>query len=206
MGLYARYIGPRVVSCLCAMPDIEAERQKIVPRARGIVLEIGIGPGLNLHHYDPQQVSRVIGVDPAKSFLKLGRERHRASPVPLEIIVAAAEKLPLSDALVDTAVLTYTLCSVQAPQAALREVRRVLKPNGKLLFLEHGLSNEPDVAAWQQRLNPWWRKLAVGCNLNRPIAALLQEAGFAIGNVEHYYLQGTPKPLGFLCQGVARAA
>jgi ubiquinone/menaquinone biosynthesis C-methylase UbiE len=177
-----------------------------VPRATGIVLEISIGPGLNLHLYDPQQVSRVVGVDPARSFLQLGRDRHRASPVPLEIIVAAAESLPLSDAFVDTAVLTYTLCSVQAPETALREVRRVLKPDGKLLFLEHGLSSEPDVAAWQQRLNPWWRRLAVGCNLNRPIAALLEEAGFTIGNVEHYHLEGTPRPLGFLCQGVAQAA
>ncbi len=206
MGIYARHIGPRFVNCLCSADDIAAERRKVVPHASGIVLEIGIGPGLNLQFYDPARVERVIGVDPSASFLRLGRERHRASPVPLEIIQASAEALPLEDASVDTAVITYTLCSVDDPEQALREVRRVLTPEGRLLFLEHGLSDEPAVALWQHRLNPLWRRLAVGCNLNRPVAPLLEGAGFAIRSINRHYLDGAPRPVGFLCQGMAEVA
>ncbi len=206
MGFYARHIGPRFVSCLCSMEAIANERERVVPQASGVVLEIGIGPGLNLPLYDPDRVTRVIGVDPIAGFLKLGWERHRRSPVPLEIIQAPAEKLPLEDASVDTAVITYTLCSVQDPAEALREVRRVLKPNGRVLFLEHGLSSDAGVATWQHRLNPIWRRLAVGCNLTRPVQQLLDEAGFTIRRIKHYYLDGAPRPVGFLCQGVAEVA
>jgi SAM-dependent methyltransferase len=206
MGFYARHIGPRFVSCLCSMESIAAEREKVVPQATGLVLEIGIGPGLNLPLYDPARVTRVIGVDPIVEFLDLGRERRRRSPVPLEIIEGPAESLPLADGIIDTAVITYTLCSVEDPVQALREVRRVLKPNGRVLFLEHGLSSDAGVAAWQHRLNPIWRKLAVGCNLTRPVQKLLDEAGFTIQRIESYYLDGAPRPVGFLCRGVAHAA
>jgi ubiquinone/menaquinone biosynthesis C-methylase UbiE len=187
------------------MEAIANERERVVPQASGVVLEIGIGPGLNLPLYDPDRVTRVIGVDPIAGFLKLGWERHRRSPVPLEIIQAPAEKLPLEDASVDTAVITYTLCSVDDPAQALREVRRVLKPSGRVLFLEHGLSSDAGVATWQHRLNPIWRRIAVGCNLTRPVQKLLDEAGFTIRRIEHYYLDGAPRPVGFLCQGVAEA-
>lgn len=206
MGFYARHIGPRFVSCLCSMEGITAEREKVVPQASGVVLEIGIGPGLNLPLYDPSRVTRVIGVDPIAGFLSLGHERHRRSPVPLEIIEAPAEALPLADDFIDTAVITYTLCSVEDPVQALREVRRVLKPKGRVLFLEHGLSSDAGVASWQRRLNPIWRKLAVGCNLTRPVEKLLDDAGFTIQRIESYYLDGAPRPVGFQCQGIAHAA
>jgi ubiquinone/menaquinone biosynthesis C-methylase UbiE len=206
MGFYARHIGPRFVSCLCSMESIASEREKVVPHATGVVLEIGIGPGLNLPLYDPARVTRVIGVDPIAGFLRLGEERHRHSPVPLEIIQAPAENLPLENDTVDTAVITYTLCSVEDPAQVLREVRRVLKPKGRVLFLEHGLSSEAGVASWQHRLNPIWRRLAVGCNLTRPVQQLLDEAGFRIHRIESYYLDGAPRTVGFLCQGVAQAA
>jgi SAM-dependent methyltransferase len=206
MGFYARHIGPRFVSCLCAMDAIASEREKVVPQASGVVLEIGIGPGLNLPLYDPGRVTRVIGVDPGADFLKLGRERRGRSPVPLEILQAPAEALPLADDSVDTAVITYTLCSVDDPAQALREVRRVLRPSGRVLFLEHGLSSDAGVATWQHRLNPLWRRLAVGCNLTRPVQQLLDDAGFTIRRIEHYYLDGAPRPVGFLCQGVAQPA
>ena len=136
MGFYARHIGPRFVSCLCGMEGITAEREKVVPQASGVVLEIGIGPGLNLPLYDPARVIRVIGVDPMAEFLNLGRERRRHSPVPLEVIRAPAEALPLADGIIDTAVITYTLCSVEDPAQALREVRRVLAPGGRLHLLD----------------------------------------------------------------------
>jgi len=206
MGFYARHIGPRFVSCLCSMEAIANERGKVVPHATGVVLEIGIGPGLNLPLYDPSRVTRVVGVDPVASFLSLGEARHRQSPVPLEIIQAPAEALPLANCSIDTAVITYTLCSVDDPAQALREVRRVLKPKGRVLFLEHGLSSDADVASWQHRLNPIWRRLAVGCNLTRPIRQLIDDAGFRIRCIDQYYLDGAPRPVGFLCQGVAEAA
>jgi ubiquinone/menaquinone biosynthesis C-methylase UbiE len=205
MGFYERHIGPRFVRCLCAMADISAEREKIVPRATGTVLEIGFGPGLNLPFYDPAQVSRVIGVDPNEPFLKLGGAQRRVAKVPVEIRCAPAESLPLEDASVDTAVITYTLCSVHDPMRCLSEVRRVLRPGGQALFLEHGLSNDAKVARWQYRLNPLWRPLAVGCNLIRPVAASFRAAGFAFTELEEYYLPRTPKPVGFLSRGVAQA-
>ena len=203
MGFYERHIGPRFVRCLCAMADISAEREKIVPRATGTVLEIGFGPGLNLPFYDPAQVSRVIGVDPSEPFLKLGEAQQRVAKVPVEIRCAPAESLPLEDASVDTAVITYTLCSVHDPMRCLSEVRRVLRPGGQALFLEHGLSNDAKVARWQYRLNPLWRPIAVGCNLIRPVAASFRAAGFTLAELEEYYLPRTPKPVGFLSRGVA---
>lgn len=206
MGLYARYIGPKFVSCLCSTEDVTAERERIIPLAQGVVLEIGMGPGLNLPFYNPDRVTKVIGVDPNQTFLRLGESRRKASPVPLEIVSAPAEALPLEAASVDTVVITYTLCSVDDPEQALREVKRVLKPGGKVLLLEHGLSPEPGVARWQHRLNPLWRSLAVGCNLTRPVSELLQRAGFDVQDIEEYYLGGAPRVIGFHCSGIAHAA
>jgi ubiquinone/menaquinone biosynthesis C-methylase UbiE len=203
MGLYARYIGPRVVSCLCSMQDVTEERLKVVPHASGVVLEIGIGPGLNLPLYDPARVECVIGVDPGSDFLRIGSARHATSPVPLKIIKAPAEALPLSDASIDTAVVTYTLCSVEDPMRVLAELRRILKPTGRVLFLEHGLAHDQKVSTWQNRLNPIWKRLAVGCNLNRPVASSFEKAGFRLPEVDHYYLGGVPRAVGYLCRGVA---
>ncbi|SCY67183.1 class I SAM-dependent methyltransferase [Microvirga guangxiensis] len=205
MSLYSRYIGPKLVSCLCSMDDISAERERVIPLARGVVLEIGMGPGLNLPFYNPADVTKVIGVDPNDAFLHLGEARQRSSHVQVEIVRAPAEALPLGDETIDTAVITYTLCSVEDPEQALREVRRVLKPGGRVLFLEHGLSPEEDVARWQHRLNPIWRSLAVGCNLTRPVAELLRQNGFSIQEMEEYYLGGAPRVIGFHCRGVAQA-
>ena len=199
MGLYARHIGPRVVSCLCSMQDITDERLKVVPHASGVVLEIGIGPGLNLPLYDPARVECVIGVDPDSNFLRIGSSRHATSPVPLEIIKAPAEALPLSDASIDTAVVT----SVEDPMRVLAELLRVLKPKSRVLFLEHGLAHDQKVSSWQHRLNPTWKRLAVGCNLNRPVASTFEKAGFRLPEVDHYYLGGVPRAVGYLCRGVA---
>ena len=206
MGLYARHLGPRLVRCVCSMEDVRHEREKIVPLATGTVLEIGIGPGLNLPLYDPSRVERVIGVDPNESFLRLGRKERSRCAVPIEILVAPAEALPLADDCVDTAVVTFTLCSVDDPLQALAEMRRVLRPGGRVLFLEHGLSDDPAVARWQKRLNPVWRPFAVGCNLTRPVRDLFLRAGFRLDEVAEYYMPRTPAPIGFQCRGIARAA
>jgi SAM-dependent methyltransferase len=206
MSFYARHLGPRLVRCVCAMEDVRREREKVVPLATGTVLEIGIGPGLNLPLYDPSKVERVIGVDPNESFLRLGHAERGRCAVPLEIIVAPAESLPLAAASIDTAVVTFTLCSVDDPIQALTEVRRVLRPDGRVLFLEHGLSDDPNVARWQRRLNPLWRPFAVGCNLTRPVRELFTDARFRLDEVETYYMPHTPAPIGFQCRGIARAA
>lgn len=206
MGFYARHLGPRLVRCLCATNDVRHERQKIVPLATGTVLEIGMGPGLNLPLYDPARVERVIGVDPNESFLRLGREARCRCAVPVQVICAPAESLPLAAESVDTAVVTFTLCSVDDPDRALGEIRRVLKPEGRILFLEHGLSRDPEVARWQRRLNPVWRALAVGCNLDRPVQALLRRAGFRVDEVDESYMPGAPRPVGYQSRGIARAA
>ena len=206
MGFYERHIGPRIVGCLCCMQKVMDERRKVVPDASGVVLEIGIGPGLNLPLYQPGRVERVVGVDPIEGFLKLGRERVQASPVPVQILHAPAEDIPVADASIDTAVVTYTLCSVQDPVRSLREVRRVLKPQGRVLFLEHGLSDDASVVRWQNALNPLWKRFAVGCNLNRPVVALLQAAGLRIEQLSQFCLAGTPRAIGSNFAGIARPA
>jgi ubiquinone/menaquinone biosynthesis C-methylase UbiE len=203
MGLYRRYVGPRLIALACGQSQISELRRQIIPQARGVVLEIGIGPGFNLAHYDPDKVTKVIGVDPEHAFADLAQKQVNASPVPVEIVTAPGERIPLADDTADTAVLTYTLCSVQDPLAVLREIRRVLKPGGRLLFLEHGRSDDAPVAAWQDRLNPFWNLISCGCQINRDTREFLRSAGFAIDDVDHFYLPGAPKILGFHCRGVA---
>jgi SAM-dependent methyltransferase len=203
MGLYRRYVGPRLIGLACSQANITELRRTIIPRASGVVLEVGIGPGLNLAHYDPQKVIKVIGIDPEQGFLELATERVKASPVPVEIIEAPGESIPLDDGTADTAVLTYTLCSVQDPVAVLREIRRVLKPGGRLLFLEHGRSDDASVAAWQDRINPLWNVFSCGCQINRDTSMLLRSAGFKLEDVDHFYLPGAPKILGFHSRGAA---
>ncbi|MFN3349278.1 class I SAM-dependent methyltransferase [Pseudorhodoplanes sp.] len=203
MGLYRRYIGPRLIGYACSRSNITGLRQSIVPQASGVVLEIGIGPGLNLAHYDPGKVKKVIGIDPEPGFLELGRKQFEQSPVPVEIVQAPGETLPLDDGIADCAVLTYTLCSVGDPVAALLEIRRVLKPGGRLLFLEHGRSDDANIAQWQDRLNPLWNVFSCGCQINRDTAHLLSEAGFRIEDADRFYLPGAPKILGFHCRGTA---
>lgn len=203
MGLYRRYIGPRLIGWACSQANIAELRRTIIPRARGVVLEVGIGPGLNLAYYDPRKVIKVIGVDPEQGFLELAKDRVKESPVPVEIIQAPGEQLPLGDGIADTAVLTYTLCSVQDPLGVLREIRRVLKPGGMLLFLEHGRSDDASVATWQDRMNPLWNVVSCGCQINRDTALLLSASGFKIDDVDHFYLPGAPKILGFHSRGIA---
>jgi ubiquinone/menaquinone biosynthesis C-methylase UbiE len=204
MGYYERYIGPRLVSCLCGAAEVRAEREKLIPTAQGVVLEVGIGSGLNVPLYDPAHVSRVIGVDPHATFLKLGKSRRDTARVPVEVRQEPAEQMQLPSASVDTAVVTFTLCSVQDPARCLKEIHRVLRPGGRLLFLEHGLSREEAVARWQHWLSPLWRPIFVGCNLDRPVLASLSAAGFSIEAAQEYYLPRMPRPLAYLSRGSAR--
>ena len=191
---------------VCALGPVMKNRARLVPQAEGVVLEPGIGTGLNLPFYDPQKAKAVIGIDPSDAFLRLAKKRAQEAKVPVEIIRGTAESLPLEDNSVDTVLLTYTGCSIPDLDAALAEFRRVLKPSGRLLLCEHGRAREPRVQRVQDLLNPLWKPLAGGCNLNRDIARKLEEAGFSIEHMENFYLLPRPKFVTWHYFGAARPA
>ena len=203
---YDRLLLSPLTDIVCSLPMISENRRKVTPFAEGVVLEPGIGSGLNLAHYDPNAVKRVIGVDPQENLLRLARRRAGEARVPVEFLAQSAESLPLEDNSVDTVLLTYTGCSIPDVAAALGEFRRVLKPSGRLLFCEHGRSHEPRVARFQDAANRIWRPLAGGCHLNRDIEALLKQAGFAMETCERFYAMPRPKFISYHYTGSARPA
>ena len=182
-SFYDRLLLPRLIDCACGLRVVDRQRAKVVPRARGRVLEIGLGTGLNLPHYDRSRVSALVGVDPGlgedgPAMHALALRRSREAGLPVELMPLSAETLPAPDASFDSIVCTYSLCTIPDPAAALAEMRRVLKPDGELLFSEHGRAPDPRVRAWQTRLQPLWGRIAGGCHLGRDIPALLAAAGF----------------------------
>ena len=191
MGLYAQYVLPRLINLAMQGKTAEADRARLIPMASGKVLEIGIGSGLNLPFYN-REVEQLDGLDPSLELWQLARSRAARAPFPVEFIRSSAERIPAGDETFDTVVTTWTLCSIPDPAQALREMKRVLRPGGRFLFIEHGRSPDPGVFAWQNRLNPLWRRLAGGCNLNRGIDALIRDAGFAITWIETGYSDGPP--------------
>ncbi|MES0872424.1 class I SAM-dependent methyltransferase [Sinimarinibacterium thermocellulolyticum] len=205
MGLYDRYILPHVIDRACGLGEVMKARAQIVPRARGKVLEIGIGSGLNLGFYDPRQVERIFGVDPSAEIQAKAQKRARKIGIPVDTVPLVIEQIGAEDASYDTVVCTFTLCTIADPVPALREMRRVLRLGGELLFCEHGLAPEAGVRAWQHRLTPLWKPLAGGCHLNRDIPALIVAGGFRIDELAQRYLKG-PRPMTYVYSGVARAA
>ena len=204
MGFYANTIVPRLVTCACGTKPILKQREKVVPEARGQVLEIGMGAGHNLPYYQRDQVERIVGIDPCSTSWGLAQPRAEKLGVPIEFIEGSAESMPLPDAAFDTVLMTYSLCTIPDAQAALQEMRRVLKPGGRLVFCEHGEAPDATVARWQQRVNPVWRRLLGGCNLNRPITRWITDAGFCMGKLDQMYLPGTPRIAGFNVWGSAQ--
>jgi ubiquinone/menaquinone biosynthesis C-methylase UbiE len=203
VGFHSRWLLPRILDVAMRNRDLSAERARIVPSASGTVLEVGIGSGLNLSFYGAA-VARLYGLDPSVPLWRLARARVKAAAMPVRFVAGSAERIPLRDRTVDTAVLTWTLCSVADPIAALGELRRVLRPGGRLLFVEHGRAPEPAVAGWQDRLTPCWKRLAGGCHLNRRADELIRTAGFEITALETGYMRG-PRPFAFLFRGAATA-
>ncbi|NML17029.1 class I SAM-dependent methyltransferase [Azohydromonas caseinilytica] len=201
---YDRYLLPRLLDCACGLAPIARQRRKVIPQAAGRVLEIGIGTGLNLTFYDRSKVEKVVGVDPAAEMHPLARKRSQQLGLPVELLQLSAEELPAESGSFDTVTCTYSLCSITNPSKALREMRRVLKPGGKLLFAEHGLAPDEPVARWQRRLEPYWSRIAGGCHLTRDIPRLLAEAGFS-ANMEAGYV-AWPKSLAYNFVGTATAA
>jgi ubiquinone/menaquinone biosynthesis C-methylase UbiE len=203
MGFYEKHIVPHIINCACGSKPIRYQRKKVVPMAEGTVLEIGIGTGLNLPYYDPAKVKKVIGLDPSEASWKLAGKRAKDLPFPVEFVGLPGELIPLDDRSVDTVLMTFSLCTIPDPVRALEGMRRVLKPGGKLVFCEHGAAPDTDVLKWQNRVNPIWRALFGGCNLNRRIPELVERGGFRIADLQTMYLPSTPRIAGFNYWGVA---
>ena len=205
-SLYDRYVLPRLIGCACGGRPIMRQRKKVVPRATGRVLEIGVGGGLNLAFYDPARVESVTGVDPSAELRAMAEQAPRPKGLAVTIKDGAGERLPFENGSFDTVVATYTLCSVAAVDRVLAEARRVLKPDGTFLFCEHGLSPDGEVARWQRRLDPFWKVIAGNCHLSRPVAKTIAANGFAIADVDTMYLPKTPRFAGWNEWGCARPA
>jgi ubiquinone/menaquinone biosynthesis C-methylase UbiE len=201
MGVYERWILPRLLDLAMRNRLLDHYRQRTIGTARGLVLEIGVGSGLNLPFYD-RAVDRVCGIDLSSELLDLAHNRTADAVVSVSLLQASAEHLPFAVAVFDSIVMTWTLCSIANPVAALMEMRRVLKPGGQLLFVEHGLSPEIRTARWQHRLTPYWKRIGGGCHLDRKMDDLIRAAGFQINAVETGYMNG-PKPWTFMYQGSA---
>jgi SAM-dependent methyltransferase len=204
MNAYERHLLPWLIHLAMRTKAAGAERAGIVPLAAGTVVEIGAGSGLNLPYYGPQ-VERLYALDPSARLLEMARRAATRGTVAVEWIEGRAEAMPLETGAADTVVTTWTLCSIADPMRALAEVRRVLRPAGRLLFIEHGRAPDPGVRRWQARLTPAWRRIGGGCHLDRPIETLLRAAGFDLETFTTGYGVG-PRPLAYLYRGVARPA
>ncbi|MEO8165170.1 MAG: methyltransferase domain-containing protein [Betaproteobacteria bacterium] len=200
---YERHVLPRLMDIACGIGPVRRQRQRVVPLAEGNVLEIGIGTGLNLEFYDMTRVGKVVGLDPGLA-PRLTRKRAKQAGLAVELVDRSAERIPYQDGTFDTVLVTYTLCSIADAGSALREMRRVLKAGGRLVFCEHGQAPDAAVRRWQDRLTPIWSKMAGGCHLNRDIPALLNEAGFRSTDMQCMYLTG-PRPLTYNFWGTASA-
>ncbi len=190
MGLYEKYILPKMTDFICSVKPVTYQRKKVVPLAKGRVLEIGIGSGLNFLHYDSSNVDYVWGLDPSPQMRKMAERRMIDLPFEVEFIGLSGEEIPLETSSVNSVLVTYTLCTIPDVVQALREMSRVLTPSGELIFCEHGLAPDEGVRKWQSIVNPIWKRMGGGCNLNRPIPSLIEQGGFKISNVETMYIPG----------------
>jgi ubiquinone/menaquinone biosynthesis C-methylase UbiE len=202
MGLYQKHILPGLVNRVCRSDQITDQREKIVPRALGDVLEIGMGSGLNLSFYDFQKIHSLLGLEPSGKMINMAKEQAQRLKIDVEFIKTTAVEIPLAANSIDSVVVTYTLCTIPDILLSLGEMNRVLKPGGKLYFSEHGLAPDRSVQYWQNTLTPIWKIIGGGCHLNRMIPELILEGGFRIQEMETLYLPGW-KPLTFNFWGIA---
>ena len=204
MSFYDKYILPKVLNCTCASKPIRYQRDKIVPLAEGVVLDVGIGSGLNIPFYNKSKINYLYGLDPSKELLDIAKSIAKENKLEVDFLQCSAESIPLPDRSIDTVLITYTMCTIPDVALSNSEIMRVLKDDGKLLFCEHGLAPDKNIAKWQKRINPLWGKIAGGCNLNRDIPKLISSSGFKISNMEEMYLPSTPKFAGYNYWGVAK--
>lgn len=205
MGLYGKYVLPRVVHLACSARPNMRQREKLVPLASGRVLEIGMGSGLNLPFYDARRVTKVWGLEPSPEMSKMASAAVEAVAFDVEFVSAGGEQIPLDSESFDTVLMTFTLCTIPDAERALREIARVLKRGGQLLFCEHGAAPDAGVRRWQNRINPLWRRLAGGCHLNRDIPGLIRRGGFEITRMDTMYIPGW-RPASFNYWGAAAKA
>ena len=203
MSLYSKYILPKVLDFCCATKPIRKQREKVVPLCKGIVLEIGSGSGPNFPYYKTSKVKKIFALEPEKEMIELARQETKKSSIEITFLQEYAERISLKDNSVDTILLTYSLCTIPDPISALKEMKRVLRSNGCLVYCEHGMAPESSIRKWQNRLNPINSYFSGGCNLNRNITQLITESGFKIQKSETMYLPGTTKLVGYNYWGTA---
>ena len=203
---WERHGVPRLIKCACSQGQVMKLRSKVVPRARGHVLELGCGGGINMEFYRPGQIESFSGLDPSPELLAMSREAAVARGITADIRGGVGEAMPFESARFDTVVTTFTLCSVADQAAVLAEIRRVLKPGGNALFLEHGAAPDAGVAKWQRRIEPVWKRIGGNCHLTRPIGDAYEKAGFAVDRQAAVYMPKTPRPFGWIEYGAARLA
>jgi ubiquinone/menaquinone biosynthesis C-methylase UbiE len=206
MGFYSRHILPRLLDTAMSAKPISYQRKKVVPRAEGRVLEVGFGAGHNLPYYDAKKVDRIWALEPAAEMRARAGERASQTPIPLEFLGLPGEQIPLDSDSADTVLITYTMCTIPDVMKALGEMRRVLKPTGRMIFCEHGEAPDAGVQKWQRRITPVWKAIGGGCHVGRPIPKLIRDAGFRVEDMETMYLPGTPRFAGFNYWGSAAKA
>ena len=203
MNLYDKYILPHLLNCSCNTKPFTLQREKVIPLAKGKVLEVGIGSGLNLPFYKKDKINEIWGLDPSANLLLMAKKKAIAENLNVQLLNASAESIDFEDDYFDTVVITYTLCSIMDVKQALSEIKRVMKTDGRLIFCEHGASPEEKIFEWQNRLNNIWSKISGGCNMNKNIPSTLESSGFSISQLETMYLPKTPKILGYNYWGIA---
>jgi ubiquinone/menaquinone biosynthesis C-methylase UbiE len=204
LGLYDKYILPKFLNCACGSKPINYQRQKVVPLAKGKVLDIGIGSGLNIPFYNSDKIDKVIGIDPSHELIELAKELANDSKASIELVIGSAESIPYPDNFFDTVLVTYTMCTIPNVAIANKEMWRVLKDDGRLIFCEHGLAPDKKISKWQNRIDPVWGKIAGGCHLNRDIQKLITDAGFSFESLDKMYIPSTPKFAGYNYWGIGK--
>lgn len=200
---YEKYLLPKLLDCCCSTKPIKYQREKIIPNASGKVLEIGIGSGLNIPFYNISKIDKIYGLDPSIQLCKKAIKKAEKINMNIDFLFEGAEEIKLKSNSIDTVVITYTLCSIPNPMDALKEIKRVMRSDGNILFCEHGIAPDIKVSKWQNRINPIWGKLFGGCNINRDIPSIISNSGFKVQNLEQMYLPSTPKIVGYNYWGSA---
>jgi len=207
MSLWSRIFVPRLVNCACGSGVLSSYRRKTVPQAYGHILEIGCGGGQNFPFYKAENVTQLTALDPDAVMIKAARKKAQSfAGFPIKLVQTGAETLPFKDETFDCVVFTFVLCTIPDWRAALSEIKRVMKPGGRVLFCEHGRAPDISVAKWQRRIEPLWKPLAGGCHLTRSSAGMFDEAGFEMKQIKESYMSKAPKFAGYISQGEAIAA
>ena len=194
---YEKFLLPKLLDTCCSTKPIQYQRKKIVPQAKGAVLEIGVGSGLNIPFYEKKDIHKVYGLDPSEELCEIARKTAENNQLKIDFLINSAEEVELPSNSIDTVLITYTLCTIPNPFDSLKEIKRVMKSDARILFCEHGIAPDKNIVKWQNRINPLWGKLFGGCNINRDIPDILLRSGFKIKNLNQMYLPSTPKIVGY---------